>query len=159
MAYIMTNNIDNEIIRLTDLKQCLNADRQSKILKAKFLISMWGNAPDGEANEKRVADLKKGIDEKLVVCEDYYNATDKFLETKILFFTYYKQNAFPEKFIDRMNEDFAEHTTCSWAYFGMAEHEKERDQAMEEFDFFKQIINSTPVIKKRTRRSGKKHRK
>jgi len=155
----MTNNIDSEINRLMVLKQTINAEGRSKLMKVKFLISLWGNAPDGEENKTIVADLKKGVNEKLVVVEDYYNATAKHLETKILFFTYYKQNAFPEKFIDRLNEHMGEWITCGWAYLGMEEHEKQREEVMNEFDFFKRVINSTPVIKKKTRRSGKKHRK
>ena len=151
--------IDNEIIRLTNLRNSQNEFLAEKTGTLKFLMFLWGNAPDGEENKTIVADLKKSANEKFVILKDYYNASDKFLESKILFFTYYKQNAFPEKFIDRMNEDMTEHSMCSWSYFGMAEHEEQRVIIMNEFDFFKRVINSTPVIKKKTRRSGKKHRK
>tara|TARA_R110001592_G_scaffold357864_1_gene661669 strand:- start:1140 stop:1598 length:459 start_codon:yes stop_codon:yes gene_type:complete len=150
-----TSFIDHEIIRLTKLKNHQNEILAEKTTEYKFLMFLWENSPHGE----KIDDLKKTTDEKYVTLKDYYNAGDKFLESKILFFTYFKQNVFPENFIDRMNADMSEYITCSWAYFGMADHKEQRDTVMKEFEFFKTIINSMPVIKKKTRRSGKKHRK
>ncbi len=140
-------NIDIEITRLTDLRNSQKETLDTKLSVYHFLNYL--NGGDGDEEHKDKLDLVK----------NYYNASDKFLETKILFFTHYKQQAFPEKFIDRMNEHMGEQITSAWAYLGMEEHEEERKGALSEFEFFKTIINRFPVIKKKTRRSGKKHRK
>jgi len=139
------NPIDIEIQDIINLKETqLEVLQRRKIV----LMMMESLTPNEEA--------------KINLMKEYYKNLFKFLDKKIEFFNYYKNNEFPKNFIDTMNEALNDWLLSGWAYIGMKEHTQQAKDAKDEFEFYKRVISFCGVIqdkKKPTRRGGKKHRK
>jgi len=141
------NPIDIEIQNIINLKET-----QMEVLQGRNIVLMMMESSFGKPNEEAKINLMK----------EYFKNLFKFLDKKIEFFNYYKNNEFPKNFIDTMNEALNDWLLSVWAYIGMKEHKKQAKYAKDEFEFYKRVISLCGVIqdkKKPTRRGGKKHRK
>ena len=138
--------IDAEIQRIINLKE-----RQVTIYaKRNATFAIFYSLLDDDDKEKHT------------VAVEYYENALKLLNIKIEFWNYLKKKEFPKNFIEIMNEGLNDWLMTAWAHLGMQEHKQQGDKAIQEFEFFKTMINRYDVIqdkKKPTRRGGKKHRK
>jgi len=139
------NPIDIEIQDIINLKET-----QLEVLQGRKIVLMM------------MESLTPNEEAKINLMKEYYINLFKFLDKKIEFFNYYKNNEFPKNFIDTMNEALNDWLLSGWAYIGMKEHTQQAKDAKDEFEFYKRVISFCGVIqdkKKPTRRGGKKHRK
>jgi len=139
------NPIDIEIQDIINLKET-----QLEVLQGRKIVLMM------------MESLTPNEEAKINLMKEYYKNLFKFLDKKIEFFNYYKNNEFPKNFIDTMNEALNDWLLSGWAYIGMKEHTQQAKDAKDEFEFYKRVISFCGVIqdkKKPTRRGGKKHRK
>jgi len=140
--------VDNEIQRIINLKERQMKSFQERNTTGMMLMLLMPN--------------DEYLKEKVNISNEYYKNAFVYLDKKIEFFNYYKNNEFPKNFIDTMNEAMNDWLLSGWAYLGMEEHNKQAVDAKNEFQFYKRVISSCGVIqdkKKPTRRGGKKHRK
>jgi len=138
------NPIDIEIQDIINLKET-----QLEVLQGRKIVLMM------------MESLTPNEEAKINLMKEYYINLFKFLDKKIEFFNYYKNNEFPKNFIDTMNEALNDWLLSGWAYIGMKEHTQQAKDAKDEFEFYKRVISFCGVIqdkKKPVRRGGKKHR-
>ena len=75
--------------------------------------------------------------EKMIECENYYLALDKYLQIKINFWNGCIAGKISANLLPQIQESMTEWLETGWAYLGQKNIKKESEEAKIEFDFMK----------------------